>query len=112
MGWNSIGFRPVDSTQRPRMGSLSKPGPFNPEQPIESSGIVGAEAVFYNHCVPELYEAAVNRGEGMIAAEGPLQVTTEPHTGRSAGDKFIVRDGSTEAAVWWDNNKAMSAPAF
>jgi phosphoenolpyruvate carboxykinase (ATP) len=91
---------------------LSQAGPFNPEQPIESAGIIGANAVFYNQGVAELYEAAVRRGEGQVAAEGPLQVTTAPHTGRSAGDKFIVRDASTEAAIWWDNNNAMSQEAF
>jgi phosphoenolpyruvate carboxykinase (ATP) len=91
---------------------LARTGPFNPEQPIESAGITGAKTVSYNQGVPELYEAAVLRGEGMVAAEGPLQVTTSPHTGRSAKDKFIVRDATTEAAIWWDSNNAMSAPAF
>lgn len=91
---------------------MSQAGRFNPEQPIESAGIIGANAVFYNQGVAELYEAAVRRGEGQVAAEGPLQVTTAPHTGRSAGDKFIVRDASTETAIWWDNNNAMSQEAF
>ena len=68
----------------PEDRSLSQAGPFNPEQPIESAGIIGAKAVFYNQGVAELYEAAVRRGEGQVAAEGPLQVTTAPHTGRSA----------------------------
>src|SRR4051794_23173432 len=62
--------------------------------------------------MPQLYEAAVERGEGQIAADGPLQVTTGQHTGRSARDKFIVRDATTEATIWWDNNNAMSAQAF
>ena len=90
---------------------MSKAGPFNPDQPIESAGIVGANA-FYNQGIPQLYEAALRRGEGQVAANGPLQVTTAPHTGRSARDKFIVRDATTEAAIWWDNNNAMSAQAF
>jgi phosphoenolpyruvate carboxykinase (ATP) len=48
-----------------------------------------------------LYEAAVREGEGMIAAEGPLVVSTGSHTGRSPKDKFIVREPSSEASVWW-----------
>ena len=48
-----------------------------------------------------LYETAVRDGEGMIAAEGPLVVSTGTHTGRSPKDKFIVREPSTEASIWW-----------
>src|SRR5262245_61417239 len=48
----------------------------------------------------------------MVVAEGPLQVTTSPHTGRSARDKFLVRDPITEPTIWWDNNNAMSRQAF
>jgi len=48
-----------------------------------------------------LYEAAVRDGEGMIAAAGPLVVSTGTHTGRSPKDKFIVREPSTEANIWW-----------
>ncbi len=91
---------------------MSRTGSFNPAQPIESAGIGDAKAVFYNQGVAELYEAAVRRGEGMVAADGPLQVTTSPHTGRSAKDKFVVRDPATEPTIWWDNNNAMSRQAF
>ena len=37
---------------------------------------------------------------------------TGQHTGRSAADKFVVRDAQTERQVWWDNNKAMTPGAF
>ena len=36
------------------------------------------------------------RGEGQLAKHGPLVVETGKHTGRSAKDKFIVRDAETE----------------
>jgi phosphoenolpyruvate carboxykinase (ATP) len=39
-------------------------------------------------------------------------VETGRHTGRSAKDKFTVRDGETEGTIWWDNNKAMSPEHF
>jgi phosphoenolpyruvate carboxykinase (ATP) len=39
-------------------------------------------------------------------------VETGRHTGRSAKDKFIVRDSETEDTIWWDNNKAMAPEHF
>jgi len=54
-----------------------------------------------NLSTASLYEAAVRDGEGLIAAEGPLVVSTGTHTGRSPKDKFIVREPSTEANIWW-----------
>jgi phosphoenolpyruvate carboxykinase (ATP) len=41
-----------------------------------------------------------------------LVVLTGQHTGRSANDKFTVRDASTESNVWWDANKAMTPTHF
>ena len=52
------------------------------------------------------------RGEGMLAKDGPLVVATGKHTGRSAKDKFIVRDAETENTIWWDNNTSMTPDAF
>jgi phosphoenolpyruvate carboxykinase (ATP) len=62
--------------------------------------------------VPALVEHAVQRGEGLLAEHGPLVVKTGKHTGRSAQDKFIVRDAETESNVWWDNNRAMAPEHF
>ncbi|NVP72716.1 phosphoenolpyruvate carboxykinase (ATP), partial [Vibrio cholerae] len=42
----------------------------------------------------------------------PLVVETGKHTGRSAKDKFIVRDDETESTVWWDNNASMTPAHF
>ncbi len=51
-------------------------------------------------------------GEGHVAKDGPLVVLTGQHTGRSATDKFVVKDAQTEPHVWWDNNKAMTPAHF
>ena len=59
-----------------------------------------------------LVEHAVRRGEGVLAEYGPLVVETGKHTGRSAKDKYIVRDGETEGTVWWDNTQSMSPEHF
>jgi len=59
-----------------------------------------------------LVEEAIRRGEGVLAKDGPLVVATGKHTGRSAKDKFIVRDAETEANIWWDNNASMTPAHF
>ena len=79
---------------------------------LESQGFRNLKAVHWNLSAPELYERAVARGEGQVADKGPLVVLTGQHTGRSASDKFIVRDAASEANVWWDNNLAMTPAAF
>ena len=48
-----------------------------------------------------LYEHAIRRAEGLVAENGPLVCLTGAHTGRSPNDKFVVREPSSEANVWW-----------
>jgi phosphoenolpyruvate carboxykinase (ATP) len=60
----------------------------------------------------ELVEIALRRGEGQLAATGAFVVETGQHTGRSAEDKYVVRDAETEKAIWWDNSKAMTEEQF
>ncbi len=48
-----------------------------------------------------LYEAAIRSGEGQVARGGPFCAVTTPHTGRSPNDKFVVREPSTKADIWW-----------
>src|SRR5690606_9093709 len=50
---------------------------------------------------PALVEESIRNAEGRLAKHGPLVVETGKHTGRSAKDKFIVRDAETEDTVWW-----------
>jgi len=91
---------------------LQHTGHFNPAFPIEKSHINGASEVHYNLNAAQLYEMSVRLGEGMVTDSGCLAVTTGKHTGRSAQDKFIVRDATTEDNIWWDNNKEMSPEHF
>lgn len=60
----------------------------------------------------ELIEAVIRRDEGRLAASGAVVVETGQHTGRSAEDKYIVRDAKTDSAIWWDNAKAISEEHF
>jgi len=68
--------------------------------------------VFRNLEAPRLYEESIRRGEAKIASGGALVAETGAHTGRSPQDKFIVRDGLTEASIWWDNSHAMTPKCF
>jgi len=67
----------------------------------DPSAPLRARTTLTNLSSAELYEAAIRDGEGILAADGPLVVRTGKHTGRSPKDKFIVREPSSEAKVWW-----------
>lgn len=75
--------------------------------PLESS-----HKIRRNLRAAELLECAIRRGEGCLTASGALVVETGQHTGRSAEDKYIVRDAATERTIWWDNSKEMSDEQF
>ena len=83
-----------------------------PAHGLADQGINTPAELHWNLGTPELVEQAVRRGEGVLAKDGPLVVETGKHTGRSAKDKFIVRDSATEATIWWDNNKSMTPAHF
>ena len=76
-------------------------GPYQSSQGIESHGITDAGTVYWNLPPARLYEMAIQRGEGVTAADGPLVCLTGPHTGRSPNDKFVVADPSIDGDVWW-----------
>jgi phosphoenolpyruvate carboxykinase (ATP) len=78
----------------------------------ETFALKGLAKAQHNTGDAELFELAVRRGEGSVAATGALAVETGAHTGRSAQDKFTLLDAATEKAVWWDNNKPISAEHF
>ena len=84
-----------------------------PAAGLEAQGIDTRATLHWNLVTARLVETAVARGEGRLSADGPLVVETGAHTGRSAQDKFIVRDAETENTVWWGkSNKAMTPAHF
>src|SRR6185503_8919739 len=68
---------------------------------LEAHGIVRAGRIHWNLGPAALYEEALRRQEGVLAAEGPLVCHTGQHTGRSPNDKFVVREASSERNVHW-----------
>ena len=87
-------------------------GIFNKNFSLATSGLKGYAAAYYNLPEAELVELAVSRKEARLTAHGAVVALTGQHTGRSAKDKFVVRDANTEPHVWWDNNKPMDRSAF
>ncbi len=70
------------------------------------------KTIHKNNNVPELYEFALKSDEGQISSTGAFVVRTGQHTGRSAADKFVVKDANTEDKVWWDNSKPLAPEGF
>ena len=68
-----------------------------------------------NHREAELVEFALRQGEGRLASTGAFAVETGQHTGRSAQDKYLVRDAETEAGVVGehalDDDRAVRPPS-
>jgi phosphoenolpyruvate carboxykinase (ATP) len=87
-------------------------GVVNAKCRLEDMGITGVGRVHYNLTEPALVEAGIRRGEGELGIGGAFLCETGKHTGRSPKDKFVVRDPSVEADVWWENNKPMEPDAF
>nr|WP_211371515.1 phosphoenolpyruvate carboxykinase [Altericroceibacterium indicum] len=83
----------MDQTETAVTASLSKP--------LSDQGITTEAKILANLGTSALVENAIRNGEGRLAKDGPLVVETGKHTGRSAKDKFIVRNAETEDTVWW-----------
>src|SRR6187551_1613105 len=79
---------------------------------LAHQGIDTDATLYWNLGTSSLVEHAIRNGEGLLAKDGPLVVQTGKHTGRSAKDKFIVRDAETETNIWWDNNASISPASF
>lgn len=87
-------------------------GIWNRACDAQKIGFNDLQAIYWNYNEPQLYEEALHRGEGQLTDGGALAVETGHHTGRSAQDKYIVRDSETETHIWWNNNKAISQQQF
>jgi len=80
---------------------------------LEEHGLEPVNTEYWNVSPAELIEHAVRRAEGQLVARGPFNAITAPHTGRSPGDRFVVREPSSEEHVWWGQvNVAMEPHRF
>jgi phosphoenolpyruvate carboxykinase (ATP) len=66
---------------------------------LDGHGLEGR--VYWNPTTSLLYTHTLIREEGRLAEGGPLVVDTGRHTGRSAKDKFFVREPESEDRIAW-----------
>src|SRR2546429_2967990 len=79
---------------------------------LEREGI-RTDRVKWNLSAAALYEEAVRKQEGLIAADGPLVCRTGQHTGRSPNDKFVVREPSSDGQIAWGKvNRPLDTAQF
>ena len=80
---------------------------------LDAQGFPTKALLHWNLGTAPLVELAIRRGEGLLSKDGAFVVETGAHTGRSANDKFIVRDAVTEPVIWWGKtNKPISPEQF
>jgi phosphoenolpyruvate carboxykinase (ATP) len=78
--------------------------------PLAKQGIATGATIHANLGTAPLVEHAIRNGEGVLAKDGPLVVATGKHTGRSAKDKFIVKDAETQDSIWWGKTNVPMTP--
>ena len=80
---------------------------------LEKHGFTNLSNISWDLSTAALYEQIIRRREGLLAHLGPIVVKTGHHTGRSPGDKFIVKEETSEKNIFWStNNKDMSKKHF
>ena len=80
---------------------------------LAQQGLETSATIHANLGTAALVEHALAKGEGQLAAHGPLVVETGKFTGRSVKDKYIVRDAGTEDNIFWGAiNQPMSEEHF
>ena len=86
---------------------------LKPDYGLINYGLENLGVVYWNLPTEALVEEAIFRGEAKLSHEGPLIANTGKHTGRSANDKFVVREAHTENNIWWGQyNRPFSPDKF
>jgi len=78
---------------------------------MTSSGVeLSLSNTLANLSVAELVERSIKRGEGVLAANGALNVRTGERTGRSPTDKFLEDTPEVHDKIWWGKVNQPLAP--
>ena len=82
---------------------------------LASLGIQSVDTIFYQLSYDELYHHEVNASndgyaKGVETSFGAVSVDTGKFTGRSAKDKYIVKDSVSQDTVWWEEDGSTSKP--
>ncbi len=93
--------------------AAAQAGVLKSDYGLENHGFSGTGLVYWNLPTEALVEEMLFRGEAKMSRHGPIVATTGKHTGRSANDKFVVREASTEENIWWGQyNRPFSPDKF
>ncbi|MEO5363474.1 MAG: phosphoenolpyruvate carboxykinase (ATP) [Magnetococcus sp. DMHC-8] len=70
-------------------------------QALAGQGLDNVGNIHLDYSASELMELVIHRNEGRLAVGGALVVATGLYTGRSANDKFIVTEPSSQEEIAW-----------
>lgn len=74
---------------------------------------IAPERLHRNLSTPALIEHALARGEGKLASNGTLVVSTGERTGRSPNDKYLEDTPEVHENIWWGKvNRPISSEGF
>jgi phosphoenolpyruvate carboxykinase (ATP) len=80
---------------------------------LDNHGLSNLRMAYWNLPTEALYEEISFRREARISHLGAIVANTGKHTARSANDKFIVKEPTTEDKVWWGQyNRPFNADKF
>ena len=80
---------------------------------LDNHGISNLRMAYWNLPTEALYEEIAFRREARITHQGPIVAFTGKHTARSANDKFVVKEGTTDDKIWWgEYNRPFSPEKF
>jgi phosphoenolpyruvate carboxykinase (ATP) len=68
---------------------------------LHELGLMNWMSIRWNLSTPQLVEQAIRRGEGHLASNGTLLITTGSRTGRSPQDRFVVEEESSKGQIAW-----------
>ena len=80
---------------------------------LDHLGFTPKKEIFHNLTVDELITQSLQRGEGVLAENKALVVSTGARTGRSPKDRFVVQDVVTQPQLWWGSvNQPITPEVF
>ncbi len=80
---------------------------------LREQGLTNLGPIYANLSPPQLIEAALSRGEGLLNDRGAFVAYTGLHTGRSPKDRFIVKTANVKNQVdWGEVNQPIDPKVF
>ena len=82
---------------------------------LEDIGIADCSSIYYNLSYEELFKYETNpelKGyeKGTVTSMGAVTIDTGKFTGRSAKDKYIVKQAATADSIWWKEDGSDNQP--